>query len=577
MLHRLIGRYIHSYRHEIMFVVVFQLVAATSSLLLPSMNGQIIDYGVATGNTRYIITRGLYMLLVAGIQGVCQAAAVYFAAQVAMSLGRDMRKELFQHTLSFSTREMNRFGPASLITRTTNDVQQVQMLVLEVGAMMISAPIVMIGGIVMAIRENAGLSWLILVAVILLGSVLGVLVARMTPLFQANQQKLDELNRITREQITGTRVIRAFNREPLEQKRFRSTNDQLMRISYAIGKLFCILFPFAALVINLGSVAVMWFGSLRVDGEVMQIGQLTAFLSYLMQILMNVVLSTLVAIMAPRAIVCARRITEVLDTDSSVHPPAEAVREVISPGTVSLRCAEFCYPGADKPVLSNISFDLCPGQTTAIVGSTGSGKTTLVNLIPRLFDSTKGTVSVGGVDVRKLDPGSLWSMIGLVPQKAYLFSGTVASNLRYGLPEATDDQMWEALRTAQAADFVAALEKQLDAPVAQGGLNLSGGQRQRLSIARALIKRPQIYIFDDAFSALDVMTESHLRAVLAAQTQHASVLIVAQRISTVRQADQIIVLDQGTIAGLGAHHELLESCLTYREIVESQMSNEEMA
>lgn len=577
MLVRLINRNIKPYLGLLVGVLLAQLVATAASLLLPSLNARIIDNGVAKGDTDYIVRFGAIMLGVSVVQAISQIIAVYFGAKAAMSFGRDVRAAVFNRTLSFSTREVNQFGAPSLITRTTNDVQQVQMLVLMTCIMMVTAPITMAGGVFMALREDRMLSWLILVAVVLLGGVIGVLVWRMTPLFQANQRKIDTINRVVREQITGIRVIRAFVREPLERERFDAANGDLMRLAFAIGSLFAVLFPFVMLVMNLGSVGVMWFGGMRIDAEQMQVGQLTAFLTYLMQILMSVMMSTMMVMMAPRAAVCAKRIMEVLTTRSSVVPPTDPVTELPEAGTVRFEDVEFAYPGADEPVLTGLNFELRPGQTTAVVGSTGSGKSTLVNLIPRLFDTTGGRILVDGVDVREIDPDLLWSRIGLVPQRPYLFSGTVASNLRYGDPEASDEQLWEALRVAQASDFVGEMTDQLDARIAQGGSNVSGGQRQRLSIARALVKRPEIYVFDDAFSALDVATDARLRAALAPQTKDAAVLIVAQRVSTIKQADQIIVLEDGRIVGIGKHAELMEGCQTYREIVESQLSIEEQA
>ncbi len=576
MLVKLINRYIRPYYGLLAGVLVCQLIATAASLTLPTLNAQIIDNGVAKGDTDYIWRHGAIMLAVALVQAIGQVIAVYFGAKAAMSFGRDVRSAVFTRTLSFSTREVNRFGAPSLITRTTNDVQQVQMLVLMTCIMMVSAPITMVGGVIMALREDRMLSWLILVAVVLLGGVIGVLVWRMTPLFEANQRKIDTLNQVVREQITGIRVIRAFVREPLERRRFEQANGDLMRLAFAIGSLFAVLFPFVMLVMNLGSVGVMWFGAMRIDAGEMMVGQLTAFLTYLMQILMSVMMATMMVMMAPRAAVCAVRIMEVLDTESSVVPPTDPVTELPETGTVRFEDVEFAYPGADEPVLSGISFELKPGQTTAIVGSTGSGKTTLVNLIPRLFDVTEGRVLVDGVDVRQIEPDVLWSRIGLVPQKPYLFSGTVASNMRYGDPDASDTEIWEALEVAQA-DFVAEMDGQLEASIAQGGSNVSGGQRQRLSIARTLVKRPEVYVFDDAFSALDVATDARLRAALAPRTRDAAVLIVAQRVSTIKQADQIVVLEHGRLVGLGTHHELMASCQTYREIVESQLSAEEAA
>ncbi len=577
MLVTLINRFIKPYAGLLVGVLIFQLIATAASLGLPTLNAQIIDEGVAKGDTDFILRHGLIMLGVSLIQAVSQVAAVYFGAKAAMSFGRDVRAAVFNRTLSFSTREVNQFGAPSLITRTTNDVQQVQMLVLMTCIMMVSAPITMVGGVFMALREDRALSWLILVAVVLLGSVIGVLVWRMTPLFQANQAKIDTINRVVREQITGIRVIRAFTREPLERQRFDAANSDLMRLAFAIGSLFAVLFPFVMLVMNLGSVGVMWFGAMRIDADQMQIGQLTAFLTYLMQILMSVMMSTMMVMMAPRAAVCANRIMEVLNTRSSVVPPTNPVTDLPETGTVRFEDVEFAYPGAEEPVLSGLTFDLRPGQLTAVVGSTGSGKSTLVNLIPRLFDATAGRVLVDGVDVREIDPDLLWSRIGLVSQKPYLFTGSVASNLRYGDPDATDEQIWQSLQIAQAADFVSEMDGQLDAAIAQGGTNVSGGQRQRLSIARALVKEPEIYVFDDAFSALDVATDARLRAALWPRTRDAAVLIVAQRVSTIKQADQIIVLEHGRIVGIGDHDELMETCQTYREIVESQHSIEEAA
>ncbi|GAA2180784.1 ABC transporter ATP-binding protein [Brooklawnia cerclae] len=577
MLIKLINRYIRPYSGLLIGVLVAQLVATASSLYLPSLNASIIDDGVANGDTGYIWSHGGIMLAVSLTQALCQIAAAYFGAKAAMLFGRDVRSAVFNRTLSFSTREINQFGAPSLITRTTNDVQQVQMLVLMTCVMMISAPITMIGGVFMALREDRVLSWLILVAVIVLGGVIGILVTRMTPLFQSQQTKIDTLNRVVREQITGIRVIRAFGREPLERERFRGANYDLMRLGFSIGTLFAVLFPFVMLVMNLGSVGVMWFGGMRIDAGDMQVGQLTAFITYLMQILMSVMMATMMVMMAPRAAVCATRIMEVLDTSSSVVPSSEPVTELSEHGTVRFEDVGFAYPGAEAPVLTGITFDMRPGQTTAIVGSTGSGKTTLVNLIPRLFDVTTGRVLVDGVDVRDIAPEALWARIGLVPQKAYLFSGTIASNLRHGDPAATDESMWQALDVAQASDFVSELDGGLEAPVAQGGTNVSGGQRQRLSIARALVKSPEIYVFDDAFSALDVATDARLRAALSSLTSEAAVLIVAQRVSTIRQADQIIVLEDGHIVGIGNHDDLMDSCPTYREIVESQLNATEAA
>lgn len=577
MLVKLINAYIKPYRGLLSLVLLFQLIAVTASLLLPTLNAQIIDNGVAKGDTGYIWRHGLLMLAVAAAQGSSQIIGVYFGAKAAMQFGRDVRAAIFDRVLTFSSREVNQFGAPSLITRNNNDVQQVQMLVLMTCIFMIAAPITMVGGVFMALREDVPLSGIILVAVVVLGLVVGTLVLQMAPTFRKNQERIDTVNRIVREQITGIRVIRAFTREPHERQRFALANEQLMRLAFRIGTLFVTLFPAVMLVMNLSSAAVMWFGGHRIDSGDMLVGQLTAFITYLMQILMSVMMATMMVMMAPRAAVCAKRIMEVLRTPSSVIDPDQPVTTLSEHGSVRFEDVEFTYPGADEPVLSGITFAMAPGQTTAIIGSTGAGKTTLINLIPRLYDATAGRVLVDGVDVRDMDPDLLWSRIALVPQKPYLFSGTIASNLRYGRPDATTEQMWEALRIAQAADFVTKMDDQLETTIAQGGTNVSGGQRQRLSIARALVKQPEIYVFDDAFSALDVATDARLRAALAKATGQAALLIVAQRVSTIRHADQIVVLDKGRIDGIGTHDDLLKTCQTYREIVESQHSIEEAA
>lgn len=577
MLIKLINRYTRPYWGLLAAVVVFQLVAQMASLELPTMNARIIDGGVTTGDTHFIWVHGGWMLLVSLLQVVAQVCAAWFGARAAMQFGRDVRAAIFGRVLGFSTREVNQFGAPSLITRTTNDVQQVQQLVLMTCVMMVGAPITMVGGVIMALREDVGLSWLIVVAVVALGAGIGLLITRVTPLFKAMQLRIDALNRVLREQITGIRVVRAFIREPHEAARFERTNGELTDTSLAVGRWMSLMFPFVMLVMNLGSVGVMWFGGHRVDEGHMAIGQLTAYLTYLMQILMSVMMASMMMMIAPRAAVCATRIMEVLDTDSSVVPPAHGTTELAGRGTLAMREVEFTYPGADAPVLSDITLELQPGRTTAIIGSTGSGKTTLVNLVPRLFDATGGSVLVGGTDVREIEPDTLWAQIGLVPQRPYLFTGTVASNLRYGNPEATDEELWEALRVAQAADFVGKMDGGLEAPIAQGGTNVSGGQRQRLSIARALVKKPGIYVFDDSFSALDVATDARLRQALTRTTKDAAVLIVAQRVSTIREADQILVLEHGRIVGRGTHEQLLADCPTYAEIVDSQLSAEEAA
>lgn len=573
---RLINRYIRPYWLLLAGVIVLQTIATIMSLYLPTLNARIIDTGVVKGDIDYIWNTGWVMLGLSAIQAAAQIAAVYLGANAAMQFGRDVRAAIFDRALSFSARELNKFGAPSLITRNTNDVQQVQMLVLMTAIMLVGAPITMVGGVYMALREDAGLSWIILVAVAVLGMGIGLLLTFMGPLFQVMQKRIDGLNRVLREQITGIRVVRAFVREPYEAKRFEKTNAELTNVTLKVGRLMVVLFPFVGLVMNLSSVGVMWFGAYRIESGNIEIGQLTAFLSYLMQILISVMMTTMLFVMAPRAAVCADRILEVIDTDSSVVNPAHPVAPT-SCGVVEFRDVEFTYPGAEAPVLQGLSFELRPGKTTAIVGSTGSGKTTLVSLIPRLFDVTGGAVLVDGVDVRELEPDVLWGKIGLVPQKPYLFSGTIASNLKYGKPDATDEELWDALRVAQAEDFVRDKEHQLDAPIAQGGTNVSGGQRQRLSIARALVKKPEIYVFDDSFSALDVATDARLRAALAPETRDAAVLIVAQRVSTIVRADEIIVIEDGRIVGKGTHDELLATCKTYQEIVESQLSTEAAA
>lgn len=577
MLLSLLRTYLKPYAGAIALVVLFQLVATAAALFLPTLNARIIDEGVAVGDIGAIWNFGALMLVVTLGQIVGQGAAVYFGARTAMGVGRDLRADIFARVLSFSGREVNTFGAPSLITRTTNDVQQIQQLVMMTAFMIVQAPIMMVGGLFMALREDLGLSWLIAVAVGALGIVIVVILMQALPLFRMMQTRIDTLNRVLREQISGLRVIRAFVREPHEAERFASANHDVTDVSLRVGRRMLTLFPFVQLVMTASSVGVMWFGGLRVDAGEMQIGQLTAFLQYLTLILMSVMMSTMMLMIAPRAQVCAIRIKEVLNTSSSVVPPANPVGDVLSHGAVDLDAVSFAYPGADAPVLSDISFSVRPGTTTGIIGSTGSGKTTLVNLIPRLFDATGGTVAVDGVDVRELHPEVLWNSIGLVPQRPYLFTGTVASNLRYGNPDATDEELWHALEVAQARDFVEAMPGQLDAAIAQGGTNVSGGQRQRLSIARALVRRPDVYLFDDSFSALDVATDARLRAALAAETADAAVVIVGQRIATIRDADQIIVLDHGRIDGVGTHDQLLATCPTYVEIVESQFKAEEVA
>jgi ATP-binding cassette subfamily B protein len=577
MLINLLRAYLRPYSTALLAVVGLQLVSTMATLYLPSLNADIIDKGVATGDTGFIMSTGGWMLLVTLVQIACSIAAVYFGAQAAMAFGRDVRSAIFHRVGTFSGREVAQFGAPSLITRNTNDVQQVQMLVLMTCTLMVSAPIMCVGGVIMALRQDVGLSWLMLVCIPALVIAIGLIVVRMVPQFRQMQVRIDAVNRILREQLSGIRVVRAFVRERDEAERFADANRALTLTALRVGRLMVLIFPTVMLILNASSVAVLWFGSARVNSGEMQIGALTAFLMYLMFILMSVMMATFMAIMIPRAAVCADRIGEVLGTDSSVVPPLNPVREVNSRADLELSNVEFRYPGAAAPVLQNISFKASAGQTTAIIGSTGAGKTTLVSLVARLFDATEGSVLIDGVSVRDLEPEMLWNRIGLVPQKPYLFTGTVASNLRYGNPEATDAELWEALEVAQARDFVEEMPGGLEAPIAQGGTNVSGGQRQRLSIARALVRKPEIFLFDDSFSALDLATDARLRAALRPHTEQATVVIVSQRVSTITDADQIVVLDDGAIVGLGRHDELLKSCPTYIEIVESQLAVEPAA
>ncbi|RFA19386.1 ABC transporter ATP-binding protein [Subtercola boreus] len=574
---RLIGTFVRPYWRLIVGVVVFQLAQSIASLYLPTLNADIIDRGVATGDTGYIMGIGGIMLLITLVQVICAIVAVYFGAKLAMRLGRDLRQAVFTHVGDFSEREVSQFGAPSLITRTTNDVQQVQMLVLLTCTLLVSAPILAIGGIVMALSLDVPLSGLIGIAVPVLLVALSLIIVRMVPLFRLMQQRIDRVNGVLREQLTGIRVVRAFVRERVETARFDVANREVTDTALRAGRLFALMFPIVLLVLNVSSVAVLWFGAFRIDDGSMQIGTLTAFLTYLIQILMAVMMATFMAILIPRASVCADRITEVLSTPSSVVVPLSPITTVAEHGLIELDDVSFAYPKAESPVLCNLTFVASPGQTTAIIGSTGSGKTTLVNLLPRLFDATSGEVRVDGVNVRDLDPDLLWGRIGLVPQKPYLFSGTIASNLRYGKPDASDDELWAALETAQAHDFVSAMELGLESQIAQGGTNVSGGQRQRLAIARALVKRPEIYVFDDSFSALDLATDARLRAALRRDVRGATIIVVAQRVSTIIGADQILVLEDGSIVDRGTHGELLERSETYREIVESQLTAEEAA
>jgi len=551
-------------------VVILQAIQTAASLTLPSLNADIIDKGVIAGNNGFIRSTGLEMLAFSLIQIVFSVGAVWYAAKVAMSFGRDLRASLFHRVTDFSAREVARFGAPSLITRVTNDVQQVQLLVVLVTTMMIAAPLTMVIGLTMALRQDVGLSVILVFAMPAAVIILGTVVAKTVPSFQQMQVRIDRVNQVMREQITGMRVVRAFVREPEEEARFGTANQELTDVSLRAGRLMAVMFPTVMLIINIASIAVLWLGADRISAGSLQVGSLVAYLTYLVQILMAVVMTTFMTSMIPRAAVAADRISEVLDTEPSVRVAVNPVTVVKEHGTVEFRDVGFRYPGAESPVLDAITFRAEAGETTAIIGSTGAGKSTLVNLVPRLFEATTGSVIVDGIDVKDLDPALLWSSIGYVPQRPYLFSGTVASNLRFGRPDATDVEIWQALEVAQASDFVTSMPDGIESEITQGGTNVSGGQRQRLSIARALLVKPDVYVFDDSFSALDVATGARLRSALGEHTSDATVLIVGQRISTVASADQIIVLDDGAIVGRGSHDALMGTCPTYVEIVRSQ-------
>lgn len=574
MLTRLLVHYLRPYWGALLGVLVFQFAQAIATLVLPSINAEVIDKGVATGDTGFIWSQGALMLVVSFGQITASVIATWFAARAAMGAGRDIRRDVFARVSAFSEREVSRFGPGSLITRNTNDVQQVQLLVMMGCTMLVMAPMLAVGGIIMALRQDLGLSWLIAVAVPVLLLIAGLIVARMVPLFRSYQEKLDAVNRVLREQLTGIRVVRAFVREDIERHRFDGANLELTNVGRRVGELFVLLFPLALLVLDITVAGVVWFGGIRIDEGSIQIGTIFAFMAYVMQILMGVLMASFMVVMIPRAAVCAERISEVLATPSSLQRAERPVQRFAERGSVELREVGFTYPGAEQPVLEGISVRVEPGQTLAIIGSTGSGKSTLIGLIPRLFDATSGSVLVDGVDVRQADPELLWQRIGLVPQRPFLFSGTIESNLRFGRKDATEQELWQALEIAQARTFVEAKDGGLRSRIAQGGTNVSGGQRQRLAIARAIVHRPEILVFDDSFSALDLRTDAQLRQALWRELPEVTKIVVAQRVSTIVDADRILVLDHGRAVGIGSHRELLEHNPTYREIVESQLGAE---
>jgi ABC-type multidrug transport system fused ATPase/permease subunit len=577
MLIRLLRTYLRPYTGQVAVVVALLVTQTVGNLYLPNLTADIINNGVVKGNLHYILTTGGVMLAIALLVGVVAIVAVYWASRVAMGAGADIRGAVFARVQGFSAREINRFGTPSLITRNTNDVQQIQLFLQVALTLMVIAPIMSVGGVILAIREGAALSPLLAVAVPVMALVIGVVLVMVVPQFRSMQVKIDRINEVLREQITGVRVIRAFVRGRSEGQRFSEANADLTSTALRVNRIFALTLPAMMAILNLSSVAVLWFGGRLVSEGSMPIGNLTAFLAYILQILMAVMMAVMMVILLPRAVASAERVEQVLDTVPAIADAPRPIKPAQVSGLVQFQNVTFGYPGSERPVLHDLAFALQPGETSAIIGGTGSGKTTLLDLIPRFFDATDGTVLVNGVDVRNQELEELWSSVGLVPQAAFLFSGTVASNLRFGRPEATDVELWRALEIAQARDFVAAMPGGLDAPIDQGGTNVSGGQRQRLSIARALVKQPRLYLFDDCFSALDAATDARLRAAMKLATRDAAVVIVAQRVSTIMQADLIIVLDHGVIAGMGTHRELLGSCAPYREIVVSQLGEDAAA
>jgi ATP-binding cassette subfamily B protein len=574
---KLLPKYLRPYSLPLSIVLILVAVQAIANLYLPNLNADIINNGVVKGNTDYIMRTGGFMLLITLMLGICSIVAVFFGSRVAMSFGRDVRSAIFRKVMDFSQKDTNIFGTPSLITRNTNDVQQVQMVLVMAFNIMIMAPIMAVGGIIMALHEDVPLSGLMVIIIPLVVGMIAIVAIKALPMFRSVQKKTDRINQVMRETLSGVRVIRAFVRTEHEEVRFDDANADLTRTQLRVNRLFAVMIPFLFGTMNLSTVAIVWFGGIRVDSGGMEIGNLSAFLQYMMLVLFSVMMAALIFVMVPRAAAAAERIQAVLDTDVDLCDPDDAVDIADPKGVVEFDNVEFRYPGAEDPVLCGITFTARPGQTTAIVGSTGSGKSTLANLIPRLYDVTSGSVKIDGVDVRKMQLESLWHLLGMVPQKAFLFSGTVASNLRYGDETADDEALWHALAIAQGKTFVTEMAGGLEGEIDQGGTNVSGGQRQRLAIARAIVRKPKIYIFDDSFSALDFKTDQQLRSALRNETHDATVIIIAQRVGTIMHADQIVVLDSGEIVGIGTHEQLMKSCETYKEIVYSQLTREEVA